>query len=1207
MDGNIHFTGTQGVGKTTLLRALLFFYNADKSHLGLRVQGQRNFDDFYLPSSDSYIVYEVSRGNEEPPFSIILFRHHNRGAYRFVDGPYAKEWIINEHGIAASEPASVRQRIQNLGIDSSNIIERYNQYLDILYGNRSSRLPKDVLKYYLLRSQQYQNIPRIIQNVFLNERVDADFIKNSIIKSIIGDEEEIAVDLDFFRTKLVNFSDELKDITLWTTPNRHGIVETQRDADKIIGISHDIKAHEFSIQEQCGMLKYARRKAGQDMPKLQSHIDSKQEAINATREKISNLQSKFDEEHGKNTGEIAILNNQIKEASRLKKHYQEIGIDNMLARAAKLPLLKRELHQKEKILLQLSTNYASISEKYAALRDRLNISKEQYVQTHREECNTAKERLNDRNAERLKRQAKLETEIREKANIRITEIDERINLHKELIHEQEILRVETSSSSPMKTDIKACMAIISKNEKKISELSRERLKEETRRNDIKNKLEIDCQRIDNDAAIRIKELEGEMSHIKSLRDEDLEILERLQGSLCEWLDQNIENWENSIGKVVDEKHVLYNQNLSPYITDRQSDSIFGVGLDLNTIDRDVRTPAKISEEISRKGREIKAIADKIIGLREENDRQIEEIGKEAHSKILTIQKEIDKISQNMSQCVKQTKEETLRLEKIKSEEKDKLAKIDAEFDEKIKELKLNLEADYADRKKAEGNLSRELRDIKKKIDEERNDDDIHLKSLLSATEEEIESYLKRHENELRKIDNEETLALKDSEADTEMLEVTNNEIEKIKNDIDFIDKERDIITIFQEHRRTLLDIVPQLIVKKKKLEESDSSLRQKYDDRKRKLESKKAEDTEAITALKSQLDKAKDSVGKADDFISTTACPSVFRDSNPISTDSDCVAIISTIQQLNGEIYRLRDSLKSSINEFRKRFSPANTFKFPLAFDTTEDYHNYADSLDEFVSNNKIKEFQQLTSDLYQTILSRAAADFSVLLGKESEISRIIKEINYDFEKKTFAGVIRSMELRLDKSALPIIIQLQNITEFWNRHQHELGEINLFSSEEHQDINKESIKYLRSLTDALTRTADLKKLPLEKTFSLKFKIQENDNVTDWMENIKAIGSEGTDILVKAIINILLISVFKKRAGQSCDFRIHCMMDEIGRLADENIQGILNFANERDIYIVNSSPKAHRPLSYRRLYMLTKDNDANTIVQPILSTREAELQ
>ena len=36
VDGNVHFTGTQGVGKSTVLRALLFFYNADKHKLGIQ-------------------------------------------------------------------------------------------------------------------------------------------------------------------------------------------------------------------------------------------------------------------------------------------------------------------------------------------------------------------------------------------------------------------------------------------------------------------------------------------------------------------------------------------------------------------------------------------------------------------------------------------------------------------------------------------------------------------------------------------------------------------------------------------------------------------------------------------------------------------------------------------------------------------------------------------------------------------------------------------------------------------------------------------------------------------------------------------------------------------------------------------------------------------------------------------------------------------
>ena len=71
VDGNVHFTGTQGVGKSTVLRALLFFYNADKQHLGYNAdkqhlgiqQGQKSFDEFYFRQSNSYILYEVIRDN----------------------------------------------------------------------------------------------------------------------------------------------------------------------------------------------------------------------------------------------------------------------------------------------------------------------------------------------------------------------------------------------------------------------------------------------------------------------------------------------------------------------------------------------------------------------------------------------------------------------------------------------------------------------------------------------------------------------------------------------------------------------------------------------------------------------------------------------------------------------------------------------------------------------------------------------------------------------------------------------------------------------------------------------------------------------------------------------------------------------------------------------------------------------------------------
>ena len=96
LDGNVHFTGTQGVGKSTLLRALLFFYNADKQHLGIK-QGQSSFDQFYFENSNSFIVYEIKR--DIGAYTIITMRHQGSAAFRFVDAPYNKDWFVISYAI----------------------------------------------------------------------------------------------------------------------------------------------------------------------------------------------------------------------------------------------------------------------------------------------------------------------------------------------------------------------------------------------------------------------------------------------------------------------------------------------------------------------------------------------------------------------------------------------------------------------------------------------------------------------------------------------------------------------------------------------------------------------------------------------------------------------------------------------------------------------------------------------------------------------------------------------------------------------------------------------------------------------------------------------------------------------------------------------------------------------------------------------------
>ena len=87
---------------------------------------------------------------------------------------------------------------------------------------------------------------------------------------------------------------------------------------------------------------------------------------------------------------------------------------------------------------------------------------------------------------------------------------------------------------------------------------------------------------------------------------------------------------------------------------------------------------------------------------------------------------------------------------------------------------------------------------------------------------------------------------------------------------------------------------------------------------------------------------------------------------------------------------------------------------------------------------------------------------------------------------------------------------------------------------------------------------------------------------------------------------MLINLFKEKASRKFgDFKIHCMMDEIGKLHPNNVKGILDFANCRNILLVNSSPTTYNVEDYRYTYLLSKDGRSNTQVVPLLTYNKIE--
>ena len=159
---------------------------------------------------------------------------------------------------------------------------------------------------------------------------------------------------------------------------------------------------------------------------------------------------------------------------------------------------------------------------------------------------------------------------------------------------------------------------------------------------------------------------------------------------------------------------------------------------------------------------------------------------------------------------------------------------------------------------------------------------------------------------------------------------------------------------------------------------------------------------------------------------------------------------------------------------------------------------------------------------------------------------------------------------------------------------------NLFSGTNNDKNNERAVDLLKQLVKEIN-TAKNSVIQLTDSFELTFRVEENGNDTGWVEKLSNVGSEGTDVLVKAMINIMLLNVFKEGASRRFkDFKLHCVMDEIGKLHPNNVKGILKFANDRNILLINGSPTESTPLNYRHIFKISKDEAKQSIIKRIIS-------
>ena len=1192
LDGNVHFAGTQGVGKSTVLRALLFFYNADKMRLGIQ-PGQKPFEEFYFRYSNSYIVYEVK--TEQNAYSIMTYRSQGKAMFRFIDAPFQKSWFVNDSGRVESDWIRIRERIGNHDISAK--IETYEQYRNIIFGNTHDHSHR-YDKYAIVESSKYQNIPRSIQNVFLNSKLDADFVKNTIIQSMT--EEEDSIRLSDFRHLVANFEREFDEIDCWYRKDRNGEIPVRNKATRVVETYRLLIALDYEMKQTWHQLNFMVSHTRRQIPLAEKGLKELKQKLNEIREILEGVQQEYEKEHERLTKEITRREQRLDDIYKKRKHYDKIGIKEIIALDAQEPKYKLEKEQKEKTRRALEEQYKGVTEKYSALYTTLDEEWKKYelsqkeelqrfrdnIQTERDKCmkirDVRKKVIEDSYGEWLSTSEERLTSLQGNYSLADKRLSELQYWHP-MAKETSSCEMEIQNLKTEEQHLKGDLAVTSNNLKNLRQ--EWELKDQEINREYKQKQEA--------VQTGLQQLQKELAETEG-------ILARWESSLYEWLIRNKPDWEDTIGKVVDEQQVLYAQGLLPQLT--ENGNLFGVSINLDAIPIHHRTPDDYRNLQKQQRDAIAGKKKELAKLQAQCEQEQTVLRKSYKSKIVELSEQETIMKVQLEQIPTKIKDAETRLRRVEQQEEKMIAAEREKRNQAYNEALLALDAEKTVRNQQRAKHEKDLNDV----DSEYNASLRVLQKQFDAFCQKLTDENTAKEKDINKrkqmYEQQEHDELKGKGADTHALELCRRDLMTIQSVLDKISGQRHHVIEYRKDEEELFSHETEFHDEKRQLEDKDATVRQQYDEKRKRLENEQAEKAEqykteqtVITAMKEGL-KQYDQLCQVENIL-----PEAFLNDDVAVSSS--AALTDLVVQMRGAVNKKRqkmEELKRATNSFNSHFSANNTFRFIIPeFD--EDYLTFALNLQDFIENNKIELYRTRVSELFNNILRSVSREVGMLMNHSAEIRSIINEVNRDFQERNFAGVIHSIKLRAEESSDRMMQLLTQIRDFTEENSLTIGEQNLFSGDNHDKVNEKVVDYLKRFMKLLLKDPSRTELTLSDTFRLQFRIQENDNDTGWVERINNVGSDGTDILVKAMVNIMLINVFKTRASRrQGGFIIHCMMDEIGKLHPSNVIGILQFANVRNIYLINSSPMGYNANLYKYNYLLTKDSKSQTHINRLMT-------
>ncbi len=1202
LDGHTCIVGSNGVGKSTLLRAITFFYfpTNNRNDLGIP-KSSKSFLEYYFDGL-SYLIYEVK--TETGFFHVIFYKKNNLElCFRFVDSAYNKDFYMNKEN-KIFEIDEVIHNVKTENIYCSEELSGNKEYKNILYGNYQVSKKEKLRQFYLLKGiEKSHQIPVVIKDILLfsnanvTKLVGAKFVKEFIanIVSEKYDEEEtgkkrdFVIDLKQLQKDLEQFTQKYQDIKDFYHKDNQRIKEIiKQQHAKFRELRQNQKN---TILILGGLVKYITE---QQVILLNEIVEISKNIDNLTLNFVAQ-KSSFDtdlEILGQSVAEAKV---HFETAKKAKTAYQSADFQSKLQTVSQKENLQQELKAKQDEYAILSSVFSEIENKYKALFDALQNEKNSFQ--------------NQQDAKQLEINSKF---IEAKAKFNETQLIEKQQVIEKFAVDKKLINEEISTEKSALATLKVQTELIRQKvyfAGEIAEFNKEKTLLASQITEQKHKITLNNKEIDK----LVTEYSNSLATIDNLivqekaktaqKNEKLQvgieaITEKLaihSTSLYGYLSENMSDWKENIGKIFQE-NILFRTDLTPNkiadFTKVFAQSFYGLQIDLSKLE----VLAKSLQEYETEKVEL---SQKIIAQQTELTKFIEEKSREKHEK-----------SVNLAKKKKEFETASLVCEQSLQKASNRLETIEVLLDEILQKAKQQKQADFdknsetqqAKKVEIEG-LEMNLKNIDKLIEGEKQEiEQIFQTKLQKITAEKNQA---QHELatetqakqsyfllQFQQLGADKTAELAGKNLDTQKIahletvikQVSEKlqEIYKIENDPNFqkirIQKE-EFVDKFEELQSNFE------ILQKQQKDKKDafSDIETQHTIEMQTLNNAKSSKNYQKTTFENNLSYCENNFKTTEEYLENR----MYFEAMPAKGNSkNIIDLVSEISSNKVQIYNNEKEFGEAVRKFMNKFNENNSLGFVLENDSIQAYQKLANHLENFEMNLLIEDTKRETNYLRNNLVNLVYEKTETLLSKKHDVFKKVHEINAEINHSGFveAGLIDNFEMKPIDTDNLIIQKMQEISTYKNA---------LFAFSNFEITHEKANEKVENRTDETQKLIDLlnslhqnikdskeTELNLQDFFEITFSFKEGKNSVKDTLDLEAIGSNGTTTLIKTIIYIALLYSFSKLGGQK--FNLHCILDEVGTISANNLKKLLEYAESRNIFLVNALPnsaKLHEMYKY----------------------------